>query len=120
MERIKFNDIRRFHNGKMVNDHRQDIDDWVEGLKYIHKELDRLLGIKDKTRNAEGFREKVVALKQENQKLLRSLNIYRSSLEKAMECDTTECDTFFMKNHQASQNGYQKYLEKYLAIKSKV
>ncbi len=120
MERTKFNNIRRFHNGAMVNDLRQDIDGWVKGLKHIHWELDSLLASEDTTRGIEGLREKLIALRKENKMLLRSLNIYRSSLEKAIECDTMACDAFFMKNHQANQNRYQKYLEKYRYLKSSI
>ncbi|KPM31994.1 Hypothetical protein I595_1642 [Croceitalea dokdonensis DOKDO 023] len=120
MEETKVTKTNSFHNGAMVNDQKKDIANWWKTLAYIQDDFIKLLAPTPRNMEVQGLYQEMMSLQRENKLLLRSLNIYRSSLEKAIECDTTDCDAFFIKNHQMLKNKYQRHINNYKALKLKV
>lgn len=98
-----------------------ELDNWINHLKYIKKELSNLIGICDKELNnkleddsvAERFQKK----EKENETLLNALVRYSNSRLDIVECEDTQCDMVYITEHESYRRSYLYHLDKYRRLK---
>lgn len=98
-----------------------ELDNWINHLKYIEKELRNLINLSDQELYAKIDNENILNRFQkkevENNTLLSVLYKYRSTREKIVECEDTDCDMVFISEHENLRRSYVYHLEKYRRIK---
>ena len=98
-----------------------ELDNWMNHLKYIKKELINLISICNENLNnkigddsvVERFKKKEV----ENETLLNALRKYANSRSNIVECEDTECDMVFITEHESYRRSYLYHLDKYRRLK---
>lgn len=98
-----------------------ELDNWINHLKYIKKELFNLINIcknelKDKLDDksvANKFEKKEI----ENETLLNALNAYSKSRLNIIECEDTQCDMIYITEHESYRRSYLYHLDKYRRLK---
>ncbi|MGB2685822.1 MAG: hypothetical protein WBC43_12490 [Olleya sp.] len=98
-----------------------ELDNWINHLKYIKKELSNLINIcknelKDKLDDksvANKFEKKEI----ENETLLNALNAYSKSRLNIIECEDTQCDMIYITEHESYRRSYLYHLDKYRRLK---
>ncbi|MTE25656.1 hypothetical protein [Winogradskyella ouciana] len=98
-----------------------ELDNWINHLKYIKKELKNLLSIcnKDLKNNLEAhdiverFEKKQI----ENETLLSALLTYLNSRTDIAECEDTQCDMVYITEHESYRRSYLYHLDKYRRLK---
>lgn len=100
----------------MIKKDRAEVNNWTEDLEYINKELETLLDIEKRMLN----NQQLHSLKRENQLKLGALYTYENTIQKAIECDTTECDAFYLHKHEKNRDVYIEHVKKYKSIKLEV
>tara|TARA_R110000868_G_scaffold8606_3_gene44317 strand:- start:648 stop:1067 length:420 start_codon:yes stop_codon:yes gene_type:complete len=98
-----------------------ELDNWINHLKYIKKELVNLIVLCNKDlrnkldddRVAERFQKKEM----ENETLLNALQKYSNSRESIVECEDTACDMVYIKEHESYRRSYLYHLDKYRRLK---
>lgn len=99
---------------------RAEIGNWTDDLEYINEELDLLLDMEDCMLNRSEHYQHLHTLRRENQLRLSVLYRYEGNMRKSIECDTMECDAFYLHNHEKNRNLYVDHLKKYRDVKRKV
>jgi len=100
----------------MIKKDRAEVNNWTEDLEYINEELEYLLDIEKRMLNNQQLHE----LRRENQLKLGVLYKYENSIQKAIECDTTECDAFYLHKHEKTRDIYIDHVKKYKTAKLKM
>ena len=98
-----------------------ELDNWINHLKYIKKELSNLINIcknelKDKLDDksvVDRFEKKEI----ENETLLNALNTYSKSRLNIIECEDTQCDMIYITEHESYRRSYLYHLDKYRLLK---
>ncbi|MEQ3665640.1 MULTISPECIES: hypothetical protein [unclassified Olleya] len=98
-----------------------ELDNWINHLKYIKKELSNLINIcknelKDRLDDksvAHKFEKKEI----ENETLLNALNTYSKSRLNIIECEDTQCDMIYITEHESYRRSYLYHLDKYRRLK---
>jgi len=98
-----------------------ELDNWINHLKYIKKELSNLINIcknelKDKLDDksvVDRFEKKEI----ENDTLLNALNNYSKSRLNIIECEDTQCDMIYITEHESYRRSYLYHLDKYRRLK---
>ena len=103
-----------------VKKDRAEVNTWTNDLEYFNEELEYLLGIEDKVLNNRQLYMQMLELRRENQLKLGMLYRYEASMQNAIECDTTECDTFYLHTHEKNRGVYMDHIKKYRTLKSAV
>tara|TARA_R110002167_G_scaffold134051_17_gene319447 strand:+ start:12567 stop:12962 length:396 start_codon:yes stop_codon:yes gene_type:complete len=107
-------------NKIMVKKDRTEVGNWTNDLEYINEELEQLMDIENRILHSSDLYGQLHAIRRENTLRLGNLYRYENSIRNAMECDTTECDAYYLNNHERHRNTYREHLEKYRMLKSKV
>ncbi len=98
-----------------------ELDNWIEHLNYIEKEIDNLLNLGKKelsqTFESHNVLNKLILEKKNNMAAIDSFFKYKETLPKAAECEDTDCDMFYVTEHERYRNNYLAHLKKYRAIK---
>ncbi|MBO6881637.1 hypothetical protein [Winogradskyella sp.] len=98
-----------------------ELDNWINHLRYIKKELGNLINIcnKDLKNNlnehdiVERFEKKHI----ENETLLSALLTYLNSRTDIAECEDTQCDMVYITEHESYRRSYLYHLDKYRRLK---
>ncbi|WP_282030611.1 hypothetical protein [Winogradskyella eximia] len=98
-----------------------ELNNWMSHLKYIKKELVNLIGLCTNELNGklndadviERFNKK----KNENEILLDALVKYANSRIDIAECEDTQCDMVYIKEHESYRRSYLYHLDKYRRLK---
>lgn len=119
------NAIRPFYSHEsddkiMIKKDQLEIENWTDDLEYINEELEHLLDIEDRILNNAELYQHLHELKKENQLRLGELYQYEGTIRNARECDTSECNAFYLYNHEKTRTNYLTHLKKYRSIKAKV
>ncbi len=122
--------MKAFENEIYNHDHDVDVshkintielDNWINHLKYIKKELKNLIGLcKDdlsKKLEDESILQKFKKKETENDTLLSALHNYMSSRDGIVECEDTQCDMAFITDHESYRRSYLYHLDKYRRLK---
>lgn len=99
---------------------KAEVNNWTDDLEYINEELDYLLDIEDRMLNHRELCQELHAIRRNNMLKLGILYRYENSMRNAMECDTAECDAFYLHNHEKNRNLYVEHVKKYRFLKTKV
>ncbi|RMA58732.1 hypothetical protein [Ulvibacter antarcticus] len=98
-----------------------ELDNWINHLKYINKELTNLIGLcgEDLSNklNDETILEKFKKKDVENDNLLNALFNYTTSRRDIVECEDTECDMVYITEHESYRRSYLYHLDKYRRLK---
>jgi benzoyl-CoA reductase/2-hydroxyglutaryl-CoA dehydratase subunit BcrC/BadD/HgdB len=98
-----------------------ELDNWINHLKYIKKELNNLISICNKELNNKLGDDKVVERFQkkevENEALLNALLKYDKSRDNIIECEDTLCDMIYITEHESYRRSYLYHLDKYRRLK---
>ncbi|WP_055446326.1 hypothetical protein [Lacinutrix mariniflava] len=98
-----------------------ELDNWINHLKYINKEITNLINIcknelNDKLDDSSvfvRFEKKHV----ENEVLFNALKKYSNSRLNIVECEDTECDMVYITEHESYRRTYLYHLDKYRKLK---
>ncbi|AUC76969.1 hypothetical protein [Olleya sp. Bg11-27] len=98
-----------------------ELDNWINHLKYIKKELSNLINIcknelsdkLDDNSVSDKFEKKAI----ENETLLNALNGYSKSRLNIIECEDTQCDMIYITEHESYRRSYLYHLDKYRRLK---
>jgi hypothetical protein len=98
-----------------------ELDNWINHLKYIKKELNNLIGLCDKDLHHklddESVLQKFEKKDIENTNLLNALFNYKISREAIIECEDTQCDMIYITEHESYRRSYLYHLDKYRRLK---
>jgi len=98
-----------------------ELDNWINHLKYIKKELTNLIGLcGDDLSNKlddESILQKFQKKDAENDTLLKALHKYVSSRRDIVECEDTQCDLIFITEHESYRRNYLYHVDKYRRLK---
>jgi hypothetical protein len=107
-------------NRIMMKKDSVEVNNWTEDLEYINEELEYLLDIEDRILNNAELYQKLYDLRRENQLRLGILYRYEGTMRNAIECDTLQCDAFYLHKHEKNRNVYVDHVKKYRDVKTKV
>ncbi len=98
-----------------------ELDNWINHLNYIKKELKNLIALCGKGLNNK-LDSKSILLKfkkkeAENEILLHALHKYVNSRRNIIECEDTHCDMAYITKHENYRRGYLYHLDKYRKVK---
>jgi len=98
-----------------------ELDNWINHLKYIKKELSNLIGLYGEDLSSE-IRDETILQKfqkkdTENDLLLKALHKYMSSRDDIRECEDTQCDMIYITEHESYRRSYLYHLDKYRKLK---
>lgn len=98
-----------------------ELDNWINHLIYIKKEVNNLLGIGDIDMNDSLEDSNILQRLQkkgiENEVLLEALQRYARSRTNIAECDDVQCDMVFIKEQESYRRSYLYHLNKYRRLK---
>ncbi len=98
-----------------------ELDNWINRLNYIKKELDNIISIYNKDLKnkiadqsvLERFHKKEI----ENETLLNALLKYSNSRSNLVECEDMQCDMIYISEHDSYRRSYLYHLDKYRRLK---
>ena len=99
-----------------------ELDNWINHLKHIRRELNNIIGICKKELNnklddfeiVERFQKKMV----ENENLIKALLKYVDSRVNIVECEDIHCDMGYFRKHESFRKSYLYHLDKYRRLKA--
>ena len=98
-----------------------ELDNWINHLKYIKKELKNLIGLcsedLDPRLEDESVLQKFQKKETENDTLLRALQRYMNTRNEIIECEDTQCDMAYITEHETYRRSYLYHLDKYRRLK---
>ncbi|QWX84890.1 hypothetical protein H0I23_04395 [Cellulophaga sp. HaHaR_3_176] len=98
-----------------------ELDNWINHLKYIKKELVNLIGITSKDLknkfNDDTVVERFQKKEGENETLLNALQKYATSRSNIIECEDMDCDMIYITEHESYRRSYLYHLDKYRRLK---
>ncbi|WP_299382298.1 hypothetical protein [uncultured Lacinutrix sp.] len=98
-----------------------ELDNWINHLKYIKKELTNLINVcKNELNDKLDDNSVVVRFEKkqvENEILFNALNKYSNSRLNIVECEDTECDMVYITEHESYRRSYLYHLDKYRRLK---
>ena len=103
----------------MMKIDKDELRNWIDNLEFIAEELAYLMEIEERIANNKAIHQELIELKQENTDKLAELRRYNNSTLSNLECDTMECDAFYLENHESKRNAYLEYIKKYRQTKTK-
>lgn len=106
--------------GIAVKKDKSEVATWADDLSYVNEELEYLLNIEDRMLQSSELYQQLLSVRRENTLRLATLHRYENSLGKAMECDTTACDAYYLHHHEKNRNVYLEHLKNYRTLKTKV
>ncbi len=98
-----------------------ELDNWIEHLNYIEKEIDNLLNLKKPTDtvnpNFQNILDKLIREKEVNTATIARFLKYKDGLPKAAECEDVECDMYYVTEHEKYRKVYLAHLSNYRTVK---
>lgn len=98
-----------------------ELDNWINHLKYINKELSNLINVcKNELNDKLDDNSVIVRFEKkqiENEILFNALNKYSNSRLNIVECEDTECDMVYITEHESYRRSYLYHLDKYRRLK---
>ena len=104
----------------MMKKDRAEVNNWTDDLEYINEELEYLIDIEDRMLNSSHLYQQLHDLRRQNQVRLGALYRYERAMRNIIECDTTDCDIYYLNNHEKNRNSYIQHKRKYRELKTKV
>ncbi len=104
----------------MMKKDRTEIKNWTEELEYLNEELEYFLDIEDRMLNNSNLYQQLHGVRRENALMLSVLYRYEGTIGSAIECDTTECDAYYLNHHEKKRNIYLAHVKNYRALKTRI
>ncbi|MUH37463.1 hypothetical protein D9O36_16555 [Zobellia amurskyensis] len=104
----------------MMQKDKVEVTSWTDDLEYINEELEYLIDIEDRILNNVHLYQQLHELKNENQSRIKTLQRYGSNMRHIIECDTAQCDAFYLQKHEKNRIVYLEHIKNYRRIKTKV
>jgi len=103
----------------MIKD-RLEINNWTNELEFLNKEIDFYLDIEDHMIQSAKLYQELNGMRRENALMLASLYRYDNTINKAIECDTVECDAYYLNHHEKKRDAYLALVQNYRNLKLKI
>jgi hypothetical protein len=87
-------------------------------MELINEELQSLILLEKRVLGNPQWNQQLVAVQRENQFRLGALYRYERTMTQAIECDTTECDAYYLNTHEKNRNGYMDHVRNYVRVKT--
>lgn len=107
-------------SGILLKKDRREVGNWTADLEYIREEVRYLLDIAANMPHNRALFQQLQNIRDQNKESLLDLQRYENTLINHAECDTLECDVFYLKNHELCRKMFREHLEKYRVLKSEV
>jgi len=102
--------------------HHQELQVWIEHLKYVNQESDQLLKL-DSSLNSNENNQLRSALSEKNTSthlLINELHTYKSTLDNFKECNDLDCDLFYIEKQDELRTKYLHHLRAYRLVKNRM
>jgi len=104
----------------MMKKDKMEINNWTDDLEYLNEEIEYYLDIEDRMIQNASLYQQLQTTRRENALLLSTLYRYEGTIGKAIECDTTECDAYYLSHHEKKRDAYLAHIRKYRTLKTKI
>ncbi|MEP2239376.1 MAG: hypothetical protein ABJI22_13505 [Maribacter sp.] len=104
----------------MVKKDKLEINNWTDELEFLNKEIEFYLDIEDSIIQSSKLYQELHRIRRENALMLAALYKYDNAIGKAIECDTTACDTYYLNHHEKKRDAYLSLIQNYRDLKLKV
>ncbi|MCR9227898.1 MAG: hypothetical protein NXH90_10805 [Flavobacteriaceae bacterium] len=94
-----------------------EITNWTETMEGINEELQYLIQLEKRLLGNPSMYQRLLGIQRENQLRLGSLYRYERAMGNAIECDTMECDAYYLNTHEKNRDGYMGHIKSYTQIK---
>lgn len=99
-----------------------ELDKWINHLEYIKKEIVNLINLCNTEWSKKQENDSVLLHLQkkevENETLLNALRKYVISRTHLVECEDTQCDMVYIKEHESYRRSYLYHLDKYRKLRN--
>ncbi|MDO6491205.1 MAG: hypothetical protein ACSHW4_01140 [Cellulophaga sp.] len=103
----------------MMKKDKEELRNWISNLEFIAEELGYLIEIEKRIANQKTINQELQNLQKENAEMVVEMRRYNNTALGNLECDTVECDAFYLENHERKRNEYLAYVHKYRKTKTK-
>ena len=94
-----------------------EITNWTETMEWINEELQYLVPLEKRLLGNPSLHQRLLVLQRENQLRLANLYRYERNMANAIECNTMECDAYYLNTHEKNRDGYMNHLKGYNQLK---
>ncbi len=94
-----------------------EISNWTENLELINEELQYLIQLEKRLLGNPSVHQRLLAIQRENQLRLGTLYRYERTMVNAIECDTVECDAYYLNTHEKNRDGYMNHIKTFTKLK---
>lgn len=99
---------------------KEEVGNWLEHLEFISREIEYLMPLESRTEGNDLLSRELYSLRRENTLLMAALCRYENSMVNALECDSVDCDIYYLNNHEKHRGNYIGHLRKYENLKERV
>lgn len=103
----------------MMKKDKEELRNWISNLEFIAEELGYLIEIESRIANQKTIKQELHNLQKENAEMVVEMRRYNNTTLGNLECDTVECDAFYLENHERKRNEYLAHIRKYRKTKTK-
>lgn len=103
----------------MMKKDKEELRNWISNLEFIAEELGYLIEIESRIANQKTIKQELHNLQKENAEMVVEMRRYNNTTLGNLECDTLECDAFYLENHERKRNEYLAHIRKYRKTKTK-
>ena len=119
------NKMKLFHttesdNSIMLKKDKAEIGNWIENLEFVNEELEYFDKIEHKILKNNSINQLIQTLKRGNTLKLGILYRNENNMSKIMECDSMQCDAYYLNNHEKNRISYIEHLKLHNQIKIKI
>ncbi|ADV48321.1 hypothetical protein I2486_04915 [Cellulophaga sp. E16_2] len=99
---------------------KAEIENWIENLEFINTELEYFTEIETKILKDNSINQLIQTLKRGNTLKLGILYRCESNMSKIRECDSMQCDTYYLNNHEKNRTSYLEHMKLCYQLKTKI
>ncbi|SNQ42333.1 MULTISPECIES: hypothetical protein [Cellulophaga] len=103
----------------MMKKDKEELRNWISNLEFIAEELGYLIEIESRIANQKTIKQELHNLQKENAEMVVEMRRYNNTTLGNLECDTVECDAFYLENHERKRTEYLAHIRKYRKTKTK-
>ncbi|MCF8715722.1 hypothetical protein JM658_12875 [Joostella atrarenae] len=96
---------------------KEEVGNWTDHLEFINSELNYFIKIEEQLIKDINISNALKELRRSNAIVLKDLYRYDVSLGMSIECDTVDCDTFYLGNHEKCRKVYLDFIERVKTFK---
>lgn len=104
----------------MMEKDKVEVTNWTDDLEYINEELDYLIDIEERMLHNTQLYQQLKEIKKENKSQIGTLQNHGSNMRHIVECDTVQCDAFYLHKHEKNRLVYLEHIRRYRTLKRMV